>query len=53
MFSERFYQLFRNSNIAIPTICTYSYLICQSLVAQNAAIALTTMHAQNSSMAEY
>lgn len=52
-FSEKFYQLFRDSNIPIPLICTYSYLICQSLVAQNAAIALTTMHAKNSCMEDF
>lgn len=49
-FSEKFYQLFRDCNLPIPLICTYSYLICQSLVSQNAAIALTTMHAKNSCM---
>ena len=52
-FSERFYQLFRNRNIPIPSICTYSYLICQSLVSQNAAVALTTMHAKNSCMEDF
>lgn len=49
-FSEKFYQLFRNSDISIPLICTYSYLICQALVSKNAAVALTTQHAQNSCM---
>lgn len=49
-FSEKFYQLFRTNHIPIPLICTYSYLICQALVSQNAAVALTTQHAQNSCM---
>ena len=52
-FAEKFYQLFNNGNIPIPSICTYSYLICQSLVAQNAAVALTTMHAKNSCMEDF
>ena len=52
-FAERYYQLFRDSHISIPMICTYSYLICQSLVSQNAAVALTTMQAQNACMEDF
>ena len=49
-FSEKFYHLFSSNNIPIPSICTYSYPICQSLVSQNAAVALITYHAKNSCM---
>lgn len=52
-FTEKYYQLFRDNGVAIPVICTYSYLICQSLVAQSAAVALTTMHAQNACMEDF
>lgn len=52
-FTEKYYQLFRNNGVPIPVICTYSYLICQSLVAQSAAVALTTMHAQNACMEDF
>lgn len=48
--SEKFYRLFREHGVPIPMICTYSYLICRSLVSQNAAVMLTTMHANNSCM---
>ena len=52
-FTEKYYQLFRDNGIPIPVICTYSYLICQSMVAQSAAVALTTMHAQNACMVDF
>ncbi len=52
-FTEKYYQLFRDNGVPIPVICTYSYLICQSLVAQSAAVALTTMHAQNACMEDF
>lgn len=40
---------FDKENLPVPTISTYSQLVCQSLVSQGVGIALTTAYAKNSS----
>jgi DNA-binding transcriptional LysR family regulator len=44
---EKTLKLFTDNEILLPTISTYSHLVCQSLVAQHSAIALTTTHTEH------
>ena len=44
---EKTLRIFTENEILLPTISTYSYLVCQSLVAQNTCIALTTTHSEH------
>lgn len=42
-------HMFDKASLPIPTISTYSQLVCQSLVSQGVGIALTTAHAKSAS----